>query len=47
MNEVTLTRSLNRNIMLKTHAIPQYLAHKIGLAMLFDTIFIDGLQLNQ
>lgn len=43
MNEITLKRSLAQNIILKTHAIPQYLAHKIGLAMLFDTIYVDGL----
>lgn len=41
MNSVTVKRSLLRNIALKTHAIPEYLAHKIGLYMLFDNVLLD------
>jgi len=44
MNDVTLKRSLGQNIMLKTHAIPSYLANKIGLASLYKTIKIDGIE---
>ena len=43
MNAVTVKRSLMRNIYLKTHAIPEYLAHKIGLYMLFDNVLLDDI----
>lgn len=42
-NQETVKRTLFRYKPLRTHAIPEYLCHKIGLYMLFKNVLVDDL----